>query len=112
LRAPRYTGKELRLAKLGAFDPAPSAIRAAAEAGAAREAGDHDRAERHETLAASDRALHDRYQQREQTLDHAMACRQDWEQASAGSRLLAIAADAELRRRYPGQRLGAGSFGD
>jgi hypothetical protein len=34
-----------------------------------------------------------------------MAGRQEWEQATAGSRLLAIAADAELRRRYPGQRL-------
>ena len=34
-----------------------------------------------------------------------MVGRQEWEQATAGSRLLAIAADAELRRRYPGQRL-------
>jgi hypothetical protein len=34
-----------------------------------------------------------------------MAGRQEWAQATAGSRLLAIAADAELRRRYPGQEL-------
>ena len=34
-----------------------------------------------------------------------MAGRQEWEQATAGSRFLAIAADAELRRRYPGQSL-------
>jgi hypothetical protein len=56
-------------------------------------------------VAASYRALRDHYQQREQALDHAMAGRQEWEQATAGSRLLAIAADAELRRRYPGQSL-------
>jgi hypothetical protein len=32
-----------------------------------------------------------------------MADRQDWEQATATSRHLAIAADAELRRRHPDQ---------
>ena len=103
--APRHVGKELRLARLGAFHAGLDAIRAAAEADTARKDGDHDRAARHETLAASYRTLRDHYQQREQALDHAMAGRQEWEQASAGSRLLAIAADAELRRRYPGQRL-------
>ena len=102
--APRHVGKELRLARLGAFDAALGAIRADAEAQAARKAGDHDRAERHETLAASYRALRDLYQQREHTLAQAMADRQDWEHATAGSRHLAIAADAELRRRHPDQR--------
>jgi hypothetical protein len=103
--APRHVGWELRLARLGAFHAGLDTIRAAAEADAARKDGDHDRAARHETLAASYRALRDHYQQREQALDHAMADRQEWAQATAGSRLLAIAADTELRRRYPGQRL-------
>ena len=101
--APRHVGKELRLARLGAFHAGLDAIRAAAEADAARKDGDPGRAARHETLAASYRALRDHYQQREQALDHAMVGRQEWEQATAGSRLLAIAADAELRRRYPGR---------
>ena len=39
---------------------------------------------RHETLAASYRALRDLYQQREQTLAQAMADRQEWEHATAG----------------------------
>ena len=56
--APRHTGWELRLARLGAFG-------AAAEAQAARKAGDHDRAARHEHLPASYRALRDHYQQQE-----------------------------------------------
>ena len=99
--APRHAGKELRLARLGAFDAALGAIRADAEADAARKAGDHDRAARHEHLAASYRALRDHYQQREQAFAQAMADRQEWEQATAGSRRLAIAADAELRRRHP-----------
>ena len=105
--APRHVGRELRLARLGAFDADLGAIRAAAEADAARKAGnyDHDRAARHEQLAASYRALREHYQQQEQTLAQAMADRQEWELATAGSRQLAIAADAELRRRHPGQQI-------
>jgi hypothetical protein len=103
--APRHTGKELRLARLGAFDAALGAIRADAEAQAARKAGDHDHAERHDTLAASYRALRDLYQQQEHTLAQAMADRQDWEHATIASRHLAIAADTELRRRHPGRKI-------
>ena len=103
--APRHVGKELRLSRLGAFDAALAAIRADAETAAARKAGDHDRAARHEHLAASYRALRDHYQQQEQALAQAMAARQEWEHATAGSRRLAIAADAELRRRHPHQKI-------
>jgi hypothetical protein len=103
--APPHAGKELRLSRLGAFDAALGAIHAAAEAAAARKAGDHDRAARQETLAASYRALRDLYQQREHALAQAMADRQAWEHTTAGSRHLAIAADTELRRRHPGQTI-------
>jgi len=103
--APRHVGRELRLSRLGAFHAGLDAIRAAAEAQAARKAGDHGRAERHETLAASYRALRDLHQQQEQTLAHTMADRQEWEHITARSRHLAIAADAELRRRHPGQKI-------
>ena len=103
--APRHVGQELRLSRLGAFDAALSAVRADAEAQAAGKVGDHDRADRHQTLATSYRALHDHYQQQEQTLAQAMANRQEWEHATAGFRSLAIAADAELRRRHPHQKI-------
>ncbi|MFY9926488.1 MAG: AAA family ATPase, partial [Streptosporangiaceae bacterium] len=102
---PPYVGKELRLARLGIFDAALDSLRADAEVTAARKADDHDRARRHETLAASYQALHDHYQRREQTLAQIMTDRQEWEHATAGSRCLALAADAELRRRYPGQKI-------
>jgi hypothetical protein len=102
--APRYVGKELRLARLGAFNAALGAISADAEA-AARKADNRDRAGRHETLAANYRALRDHYQQREQALTQAMADRKEWEHATAGSRRLAIAAVAELRRRHPQQKI-------
>ena len=103
--APRHVGRALRLSRLGAFDAGLSAIRADAEASAARKAGDHHRAGRHETLADSYRALRDAYQQREQSLAQAMADRQEWEQATAQSRHLAITADTELRRRHPDQNI-------
>jgi hypothetical protein len=85
--------------------PGLGAIRAAAEADAERKTGDHGRARQQDTLAASYRALGGLYRQREQTLAQAMADRQDWEQATAASRHLAIAADAELRRRHPDQHI-------
>jgi hypothetical protein len=103
--APRHVGKRLRLSRLGAFDAALGAIRADAEAATARKTGDHDRAARHEHLAASYRAMRDYYQQQQQAHAQAMANRQDWEHVTAGSRRLAIAADAELRRRHPDQKI-------
>jgi hypothetical protein len=103
--APRYTGKELRRARLGAFDAALGAIRADAESAAARKVGDHHGATRHEHLAASYRALRDHYQRREQVFAQAMADRQEWDQVTAGSRHMAITADAELRRRHPDQKI-------
>jgi len=103
--APPYAGKELQLSRLGAFDAALAAIRADAETAAARKAGDQDRAARHETLAASYRALRDHYQHRERNLTWDMAARQEWEHATERSRRLAIAADAELRRRHPGRKI-------
>lgn len=66
--APRHVGKELRLARFGAFDAALSVLRADA-------------------------------------LAQAMTSRHEWEQATASSRRLAIAADAELRRRHPNQKI-------
>jgi conjugative relaxase-like TrwC/TraI family protein len=103
--APPYAGKALRLSRLGAFDAALGAIRADAETTAARKADDHDRAARHEHLAASYRALRDHYQQRGHDLTQDMAARQEWEQATRRSRRLALAADAELRRRHPWRKI-------
>ena len=102
--APRHVGKELRLARLGAANADLGAIRAAAEADAARKVGNHVRARRHETLAASYQAMRDRYQQQESIFIRTMADRQEWEHTTAGSRRLALAADAELRRRHPDQQ--------
>src|SRR5262249_2857463 len=65
--APRHVGKELRLVRFGAQNAELEAIRRHVEAEAARKSGDHDRADRHESLAASYRAMRDRYQAQEHT---------------------------------------------
>ena len=103
--APRHVGRELRLARLGAVNADQGAVRAAAEADAARKAGDHARAGRHEELTASYRAMADQYQQQETIFAQTMADRQDREHATGHSRRLAVAADAELRRRHPDLRI-------
>ncbi|HWM99040.1 MAG TPA: hypothetical protein VNO54_18530, partial [Streptosporangiaceae bacterium] len=103
--APRHVGRELRLARLGAANTNLGAIHAATEADAARKAGDYARARRHEELAASYRAMAACYQRQETIFVQTMADRQDWEHATAHSRRLAIAADAELCRRHPDLRI-------
>jgi hypothetical protein len=56
------------------------------------------------TLADSYHALHETYQQRETVFTAVMTDRADWDAATRAQRHLAVAADAELRRRHPGQR--------
>jgi hypothetical protein len=102
--APRHVGKWLRLVRLGAANADLGATRAAAEADAARKGGNHDRARRHESLATSYQAMRDHYRQQETIFTQTMDDRRDWEQATAGSRRLAVAADAELRRRHADQK--------
>ena len=101
-RTPRHVGKELRLVRLGAANAELDALRAGAEA--ARKQGDHDGAGQHEFWAASYRAMRDRYQAQEQIFAATMADRTEWEHATEHTRSLAVAADAELRRRHPDQK--------
>lgn len=72
-------------------------------ADAATRHGHRDEATRYRDLAASYRTLHEAYQQREAALATAMADRAAWDNATRQQRQLAIAAEAELRRRHPGQ---------
>ena len=101
--APQYVGDELRQVRAAAWDARLTALRAAAEARAAEHRGDHDHAAARHKLAASYQALHQAYRQREAVFAAVMADRADWEQATRAQRHLAVAADAELRRRHPGQ---------
>ena len=102
--APKWVGDELRQVRAGARDARLAAIRAAAEAAAAQRRGQHQEASRQQELAASYQAMHDAYAEREAAFAAVMADRADWDAATRAQRHLAVAADAELRRRHPGQQ--------
>ena len=101
--APRYVGDELRQVRAAAWDARLAGLRAAAEARAAGHRGDHDHAAARHKLAAGYQALERAYRQRETVFAQTMADRADWDTATRAQRQLAVAADAELRRRHPGQ---------
>lgn len=103
--APRHVGRELAQIRASADDAGLGAIRARAEEQAARRRGQGDAVGRHAALARSFSAMEAFYQQQETELDQTMRARRDWEQATEQARRLAVASDAELRRRHPDQRL-------
>jgi hypothetical protein len=101
--APRYVGDELRQVRAAAWDTHLAGLRAAADARAADRRGDQDQAADQRKLAFGYRALEQAYRQREAVFAQTMADRADWETATRAQRQLAVAADAEIRRRHPGQ---------
>ena len=101
--APQYVGDELRQIRAATWEARLAGLRAAAEATTARHRGDPGTAAQKQELAASYQALHQAYRQRETVLAATMADRADWDAATRAQRHLAVAADAELRRRHPGQ---------
>ncbi|MBV9095394.1 MAG: hypothetical protein JO132_16210 [Streptosporangiaceae bacterium] len=101
--APRYVGDELRQVRAAAWHARLAGIHASAEAKAADGRGQHDSAARRQELADSYQALHEAYRHRETVFAAVMTDRADWDAATRQQRQLAVAADAELRRRHPGQ---------
>ena len=102
--APQWVGDELRQVRAGAWEARLAAARASAEAAAAQRSGHREAAARHQALAASYQAMENGYRERESVFAGVMADRADWEAATRAQRHLAVAADAELRRRHPEQR--------
>src|SRR5262249_51632194 len=101
--APPYVGDELRQVSAAAWDARLTGLRAAADARAAEHLGDHDQAAAKHALAVGYQALEQAYRQREAVFTQTMTDRADWDKATRAQRHLAVAADAELRRRHPGQ---------
>jgi hypothetical protein len=102
--APPHVGDELRQVRAAAWHARLAGLRAGAEAAAAARRGQHDRAAQQHQLSDSYHALREAYQQRETIFAATMADRADWDTATRAQRHLAVAADAELRRRHPGQQ--------
>jgi hypothetical protein len=101
--APQWVGDELRQVRAAAWDARLAGLRVSAEAAAAQQRGDHQEAARKQELADSYQALNDAYRQRETAFAATMADRDNWDKATVQQRHLAVAADAELRRRRPGE---------
>ena len=101
--APQYVGDELRQVRAAAQEARLAGLRASAEAAAAGHRGDPGTAARELELAARYQALHQAHRQREEVFAAVMADRADWDAATRAQRHLAVAADAELRRRHPDQ---------
>jgi hypothetical protein len=96
-------GDELRQVRAAAWHARLAGLRAAADARATAQRGDHGHAAAQHKLAASYQALERAYRERETVFTQTMADRADWDQATRAQRQLAVAADAELRRRHPGR---------
>ena len=97
----------MRQVRAAAWDARLSGLRAAAEGRAAAQRGDHHHAAAQHKLAVGYQALERAYRQRETVIAQTMADRADWDKATRAQRQLAIAADAELRRRHPSQHFAA-----
>ena len=102
--AGRRSGLVTSSVSLGALEARLAAIRDEAEATAAARRGDEHAAARQQVLATSYWAMQDAYRERETVFAATMADRACWELATRQQRHLAVAADAELRRRHPDRR--------
>jgi AAA domain/TrwC relaxase len=101
--APQYVGDELRQVRAASLHARLAGLRASAETTAGARRGQHDHVAQQQELSDSYQSLHEAYQQRETVFAAIMADRADWDIATRAQRHLAVAADAELRRRHPGQ---------
>jgi hypothetical protein len=99
--APKHLGRELGYVRASVEDARLRVIRSQAEAEVARKAGDHELAARHDQQAERSRLQVSAYRMQEGIMAGLMGDRRAWEAATEPQRRLAVAADTELRRRYP-----------
>ena len=96
--APPYVAEQLRLARMTERDANVKAIRAVHEQHAA---ADEQIAARHSQLAGIWQAMQAKAGEVAATLADAQDTRREWEAVTEPTRRIALAADAELRRRHP-----------
>jgi hypothetical protein len=104
--APKHVGRELGYVRASAEDARLRVIRSQAEAQSARKNSHAELATRHEHQAERSQAQESAYRMQEAILAGLMDDRRAWEVATEAQRRLAVAADTELRRRYPETPIG------
>ena len=100
--APPHVAEELRLMRTAERDAHVNAVRADYESRAAR---DEETAERHRRLAGIWRALETKAAAEAAIFAAVQQTRRQWETVTETTRTIALAADRELRRRYPGVQI-------
>jgi hypothetical protein len=100
--APPHVTEELRLMRTAERDAHVNAVRAEHEIRAAK---DDQAAERHRQLAAIWRALEGKAAGEAEMFAAVQETRRQWETLTEATRTVAIAADTELRRRYPSMKI-------
>ncbi|HUZ50910.1 MAG TPA: MobF family relaxase, partial [Streptosporangiaceae bacterium] len=100
--APPHVAAELRLMRIAQRDAHVKAVRAHHEASAAR---DDTTAARHRQLASTWQALEAKAAREADMFAAAQDTRRHWEALTETTRRIAIAADLELRRRHPDERI-------
>ncbi len=100
--APPHVAEELRLMRAAERDAHVNAVRADHESRAAR---DEETAERHRRLAGIWRALETKAAAEAAMFATVQQTRRQWETVTETTRTIALAADRELRRRYPGVQI-------
>ena len=111
--APQWVGDELRQVRAGAWD---ARLAAACAPPPRPQPPTRVRPRRGgrpgtRTWPPATRPCSEAYRQRETVFAGVMADRADWEAATRAQRHLAVAADAELRRRHPGAAVHPASLG-
>jgi hypothetical protein len=101
--APAWVGDQLRQVRAAARHAELARLTCLAEAAAAARDHDNARAASQRAIADSHAALLEAHREREAALVIAAADRAAWDAATRQQRQAAVAADAELRRRHPGQ---------
>lgn len=100
--APRYVNRELGHVRMSAAEARDQAVLSEAEAD---RAASQELSMRHRALANAARAREEAYRLQEEILARQAEDRAAWERATEHQRLMAVAADSELRRRDPGRAI-------
>ena len=103
--APEHPGRVLTDTRIRRADAERTRVRAEAEAVTARARNDTEAADRHEAMARTAQEAERLHAEHEDVFADQAEVRERWARLTEGSRMLAVAADAELRARYPEEKI-------
>ena len=103
--APEHPGRVLQDTRMRRDDAVRAAQRAEAEAAVARQHEDEETAQRHDAIARVCHQASLLHAEHERVFAEQAGLRDRWARLTEGSRMVAVAADGELRKRHPDEKL-------